>query len=370
MMAVCLQFADILVCSKEGFVMRNGYIDMIKFIFAIMIAEFHLNAAWFPNGRIAVEGFFMISSYLMMRYIERDRHPEDSLGVSTVRFVYHKWKGLFPILLPSALIAYVITCIIQQKGLLSSLDQLPLLLFEVVPLRNAGYVGRYVVGISWYLSTMFIALAILYPLCRKFRTGFTLAVCPMLAILFYGLLAHLYGHIGIGADFIENSFINSGVLRAVAASALGILVYEAVSRLSVRKPSTAGRVLFTLAEVAGYAYLFYACLKHPRSGYDFFCVYLLFGLLIIGISGFSFTSYLWNPKWTKWLGLMSTYIVLNHVYWNQFLVRKFGSGYGLKGKAWIYVLLVLASCLVVHVASKLIQLGMKKFSSLKLWESK
>ena len=50
---------------------RNGYVDVIKFIFAFIIAEFHLGTGLFPGGRVAVDGFFMISAYLMMRSIER-----------------------------------------------------------------------------------------------------------------------------------------------------------------------------------------------------------------------------------------------------------------------------------------------------------
>ena len=46
---------------------RNGYIDIIKFLFAIIIAEFHLGTGVFPGGRLAVEGFFMISGFLMIK---------------------------------------------------------------------------------------------------------------------------------------------------------------------------------------------------------------------------------------------------------------------------------------------------------------
>ena len=66
---------------------RNGYIDIIKFVFAIMIAEFHLGSGLFLGGRLAVDGFLMITGYLMMVSVERDKHLEFNTGKSTVKFV-------------------------------------------------------------------------------------------------------------------------------------------------------------------------------------------------------------------------------------------------------------------------------------------
>jgi peptidoglycan/LPS O-acetylase OafA/YrhL len=44
---------------------RNGYIDIVKFFFALVIAEFHVNSGLFPGGRLACEVFFMINGLLL-----------------------------------------------------------------------------------------------------------------------------------------------------------------------------------------------------------------------------------------------------------------------------------------------------------------
>lgn len=67
--------------------MRTGYIDFIKFLFAIIIAEFHFRFGMFPIGRIAVEDFFMISRYLMMKYIEYNKSSNNEIGISSIPFI-------------------------------------------------------------------------------------------------------------------------------------------------------------------------------------------------------------------------------------------------------------------------------------------
>lgn len=45
---------------------RNPFLDIVKLFFAIMIVLFHFGENILPGGRVAVEGFFMISGYFMM----------------------------------------------------------------------------------------------------------------------------------------------------------------------------------------------------------------------------------------------------------------------------------------------------------------
>lgn len=347
---------------------RNGYIDAIKFLFAIMIMDFHQGTGIFPGGRVAVEGFFMISSYLMMCYIRRNKYPEDSLGISTVRFIGHKYRGLFPILLPSVLLSHILISYAKKTGIKAFITKAPLLLFELIPLRDAGFSGYYVLGISWYLSAMFIALAILYPLCKKLGRNFVLTVCPVFAVLTYGYFSHNYGHLAVASEYINNFPINVGVLRGIAACALGCVLYEICQCLSAKQLTVTGRVIFTALEILGFIALMGFVHFCPKSKYDYVCVFLLFGLLIIGISGFSATSLLLRGNWTKALGTWSTLIVMNHWGFKTLLPKVFGKDYVHTDKVWLYHIGVVLSCIVVYLLSKLITLVMKKLSFKKLFK--
>lgn len=326
---------------------RNGYIDVIKFVFALIVTDFHVDTGVLPGGRIVVEGFFMISGYLMMCSINSNKYPHDSLGVSTVRFIYNKFKSLFIYLFPAVLISYVLACIRVERDWGESLTRLPLLLFDFFPLREAGYQGDYVLGISWYLSAMFLGLAILYPLCKKYRTTVTLIACPIASLLIYGALSHYYGHMAIASTYLDKSWIGSGLLRGIAGCAAGCTLYEICTALSKKKITMTGRAFFSLLEFAGFFFFFHVMHEHPKSKYDFILIFVIFLLLVIGVGGISLTSLLFRGKYTKILGSASTMIVLLHYSLNKFFVYLFGGRYHKTEKFNLYLIVLAGSCVAL-----------------------
>ncbi|MBO5261581.1 MAG: acyltransferase [Clostridia bacterium] len=345
---------------------RNGYIDLIKFLFAIMIADYHFRSGFLPGGFLAVEGFFMISGYFMMKSIEKSDKSE-STGISTVKFMYHKYKGLLPILFVSMVIGFVVYAVIYRQGFLEIIKLIPLMLFEIFPLQTAGFDSYFVVGISWYLSSMFLSLAILYPIIRRNKTSVTLTVCPLIALLGYGILCGRYGRIcELGKEFLEYSILQNGIIRALAGCSLGCLISEISNKLKEKEFTKFAKTVFTVLEIILFALI--VCMMHYLYAniYDYVVVFLLFGLLIIGISGISYTSQLCNPKWSKFLGTASTLIVLNHYCWYDFVTNKFG-GLKLAERYLIYAGLVIATCVAVHYLSKLLSYGCAKLFKKDRW---
>lgn len=347
----------------------NSYLDVIKFIFALIILEFHLNSGLFPGGRLAVEGFFMISGYLMMNSINRDKNSNKCLGLSTIEFLVKKYINLLPVLIPSALLGYIVYSIRDGRTLIDFFKRMPLLLFDIIPLREAGFNGIYVLGISWYLSAMFLSLAMLYPLCRKFQQSFTLTICPLIAILIYGFLSHSYGHLAIASMYIDGIAVNAGLLRGLAGSSLGILLYEICQKVPAKGVTQLGRTIFTLIELISSLYLFYSMHFLAKSSYDYVCVFVIWLLLLIGISGISATSLLLAPKWSRYCRTWSTLIVLNHCYWRDFLPKLLGDQYVTTNQIIIYFALVICSCIIVYLLSKIVRLLMNKITALSLFTS-
>ena len=346
---------------------RNGYIDVIKLLFAIIIAEFHWGSGIFAGGRVAVEGFFIISGFLMMKSIEREGETRD-LASSTLLFMWRKYKALFYFLLPAILVDRAVYSIHKGAGFLEVLERLPLAIFDLFPLRNAGYEGSYVLGISWYLSAMFIALAILYPLTRKFGRSFTLTVCPLISLLGYGLLSHFYGSLAVQSEYLPETVINAGLLRGLAGCALGCVAYEIGRHLSKKSPNTRGRVIFTVAELSLFAYLLYTMHTRPKSSYDYLLVYVIFALLLIGINDLSYTSYLWRGNWTKPLGVASTLIVLTHYPWAGYLKSLLGGDAVRSYQVIWYILGTALSSIIVYALSLLLKWLFSRLSRLKIWK--
>ena len=347
---------------------RNGYIDIIKFLFAIIIFEFHVGTGIFPGGRLAVEGFFMISGYFMMCTIAKNRCPADNLGVSTVRFLANKYKALFYYLFPSVIISYIVSCVQSNKTMRDALVRLPLTFFDIVPLRVAGYEGSYTIGISWYLSAMFIALGFLYPLAKKHRQNFTLTVCPLLTLLFYGLLSNRFEHLAVATEFLEASIINGGLIRGLAGCSAGVVLYEITNRLKDKTFKVSSKALFTLIEIAGFAFAYYLMHNHPKSQYDFVAVFVIFGLLLIGIGQLSFSSTIFSGGWTKPLGTASLLIVLNHYRINVFLQGFYGNGYAKTEKVFVLLAAVVGTCFVVWVIAKLLECLFNKIAKTSLYK--
>lgn len=172
---------------------RNSYIDLIKFIFAIVIVLFHMLGGIFPGGRVAVEGFFMISGYLMMRSI--DRENREVREISAWNFIKHKYCTLFPYLLPSVLIGYAVIGIKNGRTFTEHTGSAQLLFSDIIPLKSLGFFSWDAVGINWYLSAMLFALFLLYPVCRKYGEKFILNFGIPLIFLAYGELCHVFGSI-------------------------------------------------------------------------------------------------------------------------------------------------------------------------------
>ncbi len=339
---------------------RNGYIDVIKFIFAIIIAEFHFGSGIFLGGRMAVEGFFIITGYLMMKTIEKSPVAEKGIGISSVEFIFKKYKSLFYYLLPSVILSFIVIAIYREYTLIQALKKIPLLLFEIIPLNSTGLKGEYVIGISWYLSSMFIALAILYPLCRRLGKGFTLIGCPLIVVFGYGTLSHYFGHLAVNYQYIGNTIINTGIIRGFAGCALGCLMYEASALVAKKPPKAVVRVILTIVEILAFAYFVYCMHYYPKTVYDYASIFAIFTFLFIGINGLSYTSYLWNPKWTKPLGTASTLIVLSHYCWVIYLKKVLPAGYQRTPQALWFVLAVIVSSIVVYLCARLLKLALSK----------
>ena len=93
--------------------------------------------------------------------------------------------------------------------------------------------------------------------------------------------------------------------------------------------------------------------------YDAVVVFLMFGLLLIGINRYSYLSYLIQFKWTKHLATVSTIIYLNHYYWAQFIWKQFPE-YSDKKQFILYICLIAGSSAIVYGAGKLAMFIVKK----------
>ena len=111
---------------------RNNEINILKFIFAIVILLFHSKnivpkemqdheTLLFYNGSIAVEFFFLVSGYLMAASISCYKEEEILVGRDSRNFMLHKIKGLCPEIFIAWSIGYVVQHIAKKNVTVTSL---------------------------------------------------------------------------------------------------------------------------------------------------------------------------------------------------------------------------------------------------------
>ena len=304
---------------------RESSIDLIKFFLSIVIVFYHFGLV-VQGGYLAVEGFFMISGYLMMRSMYRADREETLRSDATVRFVWHKYSAIFLPLLFSAIFGFLIyECLIFARAPRQILKNIPLLLFEIFPLQVAGFGGYCATGVSWYLSALFLCSALLHPFAKRDPERFSLTACPLIALLGYGLLCVQFSHLDAPCEWMLG-LVCSGLVRGLAGICAGCLLYTFVARSKNRPaPSITARALFTCLEVLGWGFVLVCMIYKPylRTSMDFVAVAALFGVLYIALSQRSLFSLVIHHKWTGVLTQISMYAFLNHYAWNQYVIRRF-----------------------------------------------
>ena len=153
---------------------------------------------------------------------------------------------------------YLVACALVSLYFLVSgkdyrfvIERLPSLLF----IQRTGIIEKEFIGLAWYISSMLLCMAILYPLLRKHYQMFSLIYGPIFALLIIGFLIHTTGYLGGVSDWLGVTFKCN--YRAFAELSLGAACFE-LSRMISRKEWAKGKrfffsisaLLFTLLSVA------------------------------------------------------------------------------------------------------------------------
>lgn len=332
---------------------RNSSIDLLKLYFSIIIALYHFGILFMPEliplGYIAVEGFFMITGYFMMHSVNKAEHND--LGKDTLHFITHKFSSFFLPLLFSSLIAFATLIAYRNYTLYDIVFRTMYLLSEIFPLQITGLRSFAPTRVAWYLSSMMVSLLILYPIARKTKKAFTRIICPLAVFLIYGALCYEYKHIDTIMDLFYNTPVRTGLLRGIAGICTGCIIYECVKATQHHKPSTFGRLCFTVIEIGCFAIITLYMKFFPSNMENDYFILPVFFILIYSLFGRkSFLSQKISFNFSKHLGTASLLIYLNHHYWNYFIESKL-SDCSVTTKFIFYVVVITCSCIIVHTAT-------------------
>lgn len=342
-------------------VKRNGEIELLRFLFSIIIVLFHCNKDIFnyispenyayalaPRGYIGVEFFFMLSGYFMAAGIAKNRSTAP-LGTDTFRFVWKKYLSIFPYHIIAFAALFTVHSLINWDFTIEKL-------LNVIPgallITRSGIRFFDINGVEWYLSAMLLVMAAIYPVAKKHFDVYAKAIAPLSAILIYGWLIHDFKT--LSGTTIWTAIGYRCMWRAAAGLNLGIFMYCCVQALTKQEWEKRD---YTLAKIARaiiwIAVGVYTMCLNPKQ-YEIYAVIVIFIALTLTFS-FPYRDVKWlDSKAVMFLGKFSL-----PLYLNQNLAIIIGKEYFSELPDVLLVLVILAmdgafSALCYFLGSKLL----------------
>lgn len=300
---------------------RNGTIDFLKFLFALMTVAYHgtifygdvTEKRFFLSGYIAVEFYFLVSGYTLAARAAKDQNP--SIFNSNLEMIQSKILRIFPYIFASCLVANIFY-LSDAVSLRALSNNLYFSVSDILGLQMLGFPTFPATGVAWYLSALFFVSFLIYPILRKNREMFTKYIAPVSALLLLGLIEKLAATGTDGAGLAGPgewwAVAHKGLLRGYADISLGCVAYELKRYFdSLNKKS----FMFAFFEIFGYALtIFYGVLQFSHDNRDFFIPLPLLLSVAVTFSNKSVLNrFFTHPIFNK-LGVLSLSVYLSHFY--------------------------------------------------------
>lgn len=352
---------------------RNGAIDLLKFLFGLMIVFYHgrifseSGRVLFGAGYIAVEFFFLVSGYLMTAKAYSVSKKANMLpGKETTAFILKKAKALFPHLL----FIYVV-CSLLLFYLSPETKKVANIVFYSIwePLTlwmsGLGKIDATINAQTWYISAMLLSMLFLYPIMIQKFDLFTHVIAPATAILLFGWIAQEYGK--LNHYNLWTGVAYSGIYRATAALCMGSVCWVAAQKLQSMHFTKRGRGMLCLIEVSCYLLVVVGANLVAQNMLDFIMVALLAIGVTITFSKMSLIDNWFDRKICYWLGNFSLTVYLNHIIIRKFFQKKV-SGLPYIQELLLFIVVVFVWSLIAHFLMRGLQtVGKKVTAKLKSW---
>lgn len=329
---------------------RVGEVDLFRLVFSVIIMFRHAERLLgknlvFPGGAFGVEFFFIVSGYLMMASMEkyRDRKIEN-VGKETFLFLKKKVAGVYPEVVLSFVIGFLVQCIFRKLPW-EKIEQLLMnSFFEVLLLQRAGVGENSVNAAIWYIQSMLLCMAVLYPLLRKYPEIMRWIVMPLTTLFLLGYLETNYNSLRDPSKWL--GFTYKGNIRAMAELCLGAESYYAVRWLRQFHLTHMAKVLLTTVKWCCWAVLCaYTWVMEWRQ--DVFMVTIFTVAIVLSFSCQCVDIGLFQNNLVNFLGKFSLSVYLCHYFYARYLPYVLPEGMRYRYMLLCYVVCSLVTALVV-----------------------
>ena len=334
---------------------RNGKIELWRFLFSVIIVIHHSRYlvgdknCMFLGGSLAVEFFFLISGYLMMASIARKKEAPGELGRETLGYLGRKFKSLMPEMLVAYVIAVIFVAVTKDYNLKKVVKLCLDTFFEITQLKMSGLHAVSLNGVTWYISTMLLCMAVLYPLIRRFPDMMVRIVAPLTALLLLGYLSGNYDSPRTPLKWIGLTF--KGNIRGMAEICLGIVCYSLCEKFKSLSLSKLGKWLVTAAEWLCYAVAVVYMFACKASQYDYIVIVILMAGVILSFSHQGMDADFFDKRFFVLLGKCSMPLFLCHTFYASNLNRLLPENWGDNRRMAVYLLCAVVTAAFVSLVS-------------------
>ncbi len=296
---------------------RNGKIDLLKFIFSIIVVIYHFNVGnyhytLFIKGYVAVEFFFVTSGFLFARSLSKitynkETHMRDSFG-----FMKKKFISLFPYHFFFFLACYI-SLIVKVPTISNAITQLVKSVPDLFMMQMSGISNMDMLRYEWYISAMLIFMFIITPIAIKYRKAFFYYICPLIFVLLTGYLYQQKHDINFVRQW--NGLCYQGLLRAAAEISLGCICYAIYERKLFDKLPKA---VLLIIEFGIYTFIILYSCKYFTKVNDYAILFMTAPAITISFSERSSVGFL-NNRFIYFLGKLSLPIYLSQLFVRQFI---------------------------------------------------
>lgn len=330
----------------------NYYIDFLKFIFSLIIVIYHswiftgtFGAGYFNYGFLAVGFYFITTGYLMMNSINKKKKYKD-LGIDTLNFLKNKIIKI----LPYIILAFIIGGFFTYKRNFLNIATLfsDTVVGEFLQIGSTGY-SFSINTASWYISSMMIALLVLYPLARKYKNTYSYIIAPIILISLL-ILVKTY-NINTNDPLLISFICQNGLYKAFIFIILGNFAYLITEKIKELKKNKLINIFLTIGESVIYILLIWTF--HFNSfGNLVVALLTLFGVAIT-FSNRSYTSKIFNNKIFATLGKFGFIMYLNNTYVRTAIQIAYPTWRFRKKFIW-YIAIVLVISLISYLIIEII----------------
>lgn len=103
-------------------------------------------------------------------------------------------------------------------------------IYELLFLEMLGFKkGLYSNDVAWFFSALLIVSFMIGPWIVKYKQSFCLYCAPLVIVFSYGILSLYFDYLYYPGKLIGNSFVQKGIVRAMAAVCIGSFLYGLLS---------------------------------------------------------------------------------------------------------------------------------------------